>query len=325
MVTVIPKYLQLICIFFILFGINISKVVASDCDVIKNILPYVDDESFKSEFERNSNCCDVKGIGCDSQKQNIASVSLKKKHVTDFKSVVEELKNLKYLYKLNLSKSNLTGSLPVELKYLKNLSYLNLSENDLEGYIPYELSELKNLGELRLNNNVNLKGYIPPFTGVKSCTYYKTSLCSLTGGGCHADIQCYKEEIIDTNKHNGNSDPNANVDRAITNESERTYMVGDPGIDDDDDDDIDNYDLNKIIKDKNDNDSNDNNEKGGSNVFKKILTTIITILIIIIVTIVCWRYREYLGPILVAIAHFLCCLFFCVKYCENDIALDMMA
>jgi len=56
------------------FGINISKVVASDCDVIKKILRYVDDESFKSEFERKLNCCDVKGIGCDNQKQTIASV-----------------------------------------------------------------------------------------------------------------------------------------------------------------------------------------------------------------------------------------------------------
>jgi len=74
MVTVIPKYLQLICISFILFGINISKVVASDCDVIKNILPYVDDISFKNEFENTPNCCDVKGIGCDDQKQVIASV-----------------------------------------------------------------------------------------------------------------------------------------------------------------------------------------------------------------------------------------------------------
>ena len=71
-----------------------------------------------------------------------------------------------------------------------------------------------------------MKGYISPFTGIDSCKYYKTDLCSLTGNGCHADIQCYKEEIIDTNKHNGNPDPNANVDRAIRDESERTFMVG---------------------------------------------------------------------------------------------------
>ena len=99
-----------------------------------------------------------------------------------------------------------------------------------------------------MDNNPNLKGYIPPFTGIQSCKYYKTGLCSLTGKGCHHDIQCYKEEIIESNKYNGNPDPNANVDRAIKDESERVFMVGDPGIDDDDDDDIDNYDIIDIIE-----------------------------------------------------------------------------
>jgi len=51
-------------------------------------------------------------------------------------------------------------------------------------------------------------------------------LCTLKGEKCRASIQCYKEEIEEGNKNNGSPDPNAFVDRGITDPKDRNVKEG---------------------------------------------------------------------------------------------------
>ena len=66
--------------------------------------------------------------------------------------------------RLSLSRSQLSGSIPVELGQLTNLIWLDLSESQLSGSIPVELGQLTNLILLNLQSN-NLSGSIPAELG----------------------------------------------------------------------------------------------------------------------------------------------------------------
>jgi len=68
MAKVIRNYFNLILI--ILIGINIINVIASDCDIFTNIVSYIDDKSYKQQYEKSENCCSFKDITCDYN-QNI--------------------------------------------------------------------------------------------------------------------------------------------------------------------------------------------------------------------------------------------------------------
>jgi len=270
MATIINKYFHLLFIIFIIFGINIIKVAASeDCDAFSKVLPYIENDDFKKQFGKELNCCFVDSIiTCDPKYENIISVVIDGKNATNVESILMEMENLKHLTTLvvtgsklsyipdnignikqlenlnlasnkiksgipssigdieslrilNLSNNNITGTIPSNFKKLKKLTYLNLSNNDLEGYIPIDLIEMSSIEELYLENNEHLDGYVPPFPAVTKCTYENTELCTLKGEKCPAPIQCYKEEIEDGNKHNGSTDPNKYVDKAITDKSER--------------------------------------------------------------------------------------------------------
>jgi len=291
------KYFHLICAIFILFGINISKVIASDCDAFANIIPYINSDYFKEKAEKELNCCYLSDfVKCDGN-DNITEIILESLEITNFKKVMEQfipmekltriemkyltldttelpseignlihlkqlrinyskikdisngLTNLKSLEDLDLSDNKIksipssifelssltsldlsnnaiSGSIPAEFTKLKNLNTLKLGKNQLEGYIPYEIIEMTNLFELDLMSNEKLKGYVPPMSGLKLCEYGGTNLCTLKGDTCRAPIQCYKEEIIDSNNHNGNPDPNMYLDRAITSKRDRNVQPG---------------------------------------------------------------------------------------------------
>jgi len=295
MTSIVQKYFHLIGILFILFGINILKVKASqDCDNFSKVIEYVGDSTFRENYKKELNCCyNKKIINCD-ENENIVSVQLNNQKVKDIENVIsylgklehlveliinygdidyipssiENLKNLnvlnlsnnkissipenignlvklehldlddnkiksipknfanlKNLFYLNLSR-NKFESIPKDLKNLNNLNYLNLAYNEISGYIPLDFLELKKLENLFLNNNKKLDGYVPPFENVKDCDYKDTDLCTLKDEECRASIQCYKEEILDGNKNNGSPDPNAYVDRAITNQEDRNVVSG---------------------------------------------------------------------------------------------------
>jgi len=310
------KFINLICMIFLLFGINISLVWSNDCESFGKIAPLVEElvkthgeETFEEKYKKELDCCYIDNLECDNQ-NNVIGIHFSYKVITDLNAFFEGLGNLKSLVEinmtdmyynnmeqpinvgnienlkklvftsskypnlftntdlifmpeglqnlkkleilelshnsikgnitdyvnryfvnmdslknLNLQGNNLAGPIPAEIKYMKNLESLDLSYNNLDGYIPYELNEMNNLKNLYINNNKELEGYVPLFPNLKRCNYKNTVLCTLKGEKCHAPIQCYKLEIEDGNKHNGVSDPNAHLDRAITYKSEREVNV----------------------------------------------------------------------------------------------------
>ena len=82
---------------------------------------------------------------------------------------------------LDLSRFNLTGSIPPELGNLSNLSYLDLSHNSLRGPIPPELSNLLNLTYVDISDN-GLTGPIPPDLGQLFDLTYLNLSCNITFG-----------------------------------------------------------------------------------------------------------------------------------------------
>jgi len=300
----------IICILFIILGINIPSVWANDCDFFTEIVPLVDEVlnsateiNFPERYSKELDCCYIDEITCDEQ-NNIVGIefsSVKIKDLNAFFKGLGKLKNLseikmknmyhsisdkpfdvgdienlqhfvftsnKYpnffyntvlgfmplgleklkkletlnlsnnsikgklsdyeyiflmdsLKEMDLSNNDLEGKIPSKFKYMKNLESLDLSYNELEGYIPYDLEEMNNLHYFYVNDNEKLEGYGPLFKNLENCNYKNTGVCTLKGEKCHAPIQCYKLEIEDGNKNNGNPDPNANIDRAITDRSER--------------------------------------------------------------------------------------------------------
>ncbi len=75
-----------------------------------------------------------------------------------------QITGLTYLWSLDLSGNNLTGSIPSGMGDLRGLQELELSQNNLTGGIPGELDSLPNLKKLRLRGN-QLTGSIPTWLG----------------------------------------------------------------------------------------------------------------------------------------------------------------
>jgi len=292
---------------------TISKAIDSeDCENLSKLTSYFDSE-YKEKIEKESTCCDVEGVSCEEG--GIVSLSLNGKHITDVNSFISKLGDLKHLTTLkieeleaselpseignleNLKELKITKSkitkIPKELANLKKLTTLDLSDNKLEGYIPYKLYKLENLSDLHLNGNKDLKGYVPPFPKMISCSYSGTGLCTLKGETCHASIQCYKDEIKEGNRHNGSSDEYAYTDRAITSESERNVSVGDPGI----------------------GDGVSSKPKTVMDVVRSFFNYIITLLIIIILIIACWKYRATVIPLVISLFE---CAICCALYAAEE-------
>mmetsp|Transcript_7252 Transcript_7252/g.10922 ORF Transcript_7252/g.10922 Transcript_7252/m.10922 type:complete len:1551 (-) Transcript_7252:120-4772(-) len=69
-----------------------------------------------------------------------------------------------HVYKINLGKNGLDGTIPTEIGTLSNLLGLSLSQNDLDGAIPTEIGKLSSFFELNLYDN-HLSGTIPSELG----------------------------------------------------------------------------------------------------------------------------------------------------------------
>ncbi|KAI3461140.1 hypothetical protein Pfo_017803 [Paulownia fortunei] len=82
---------------------------------------------------------------------------------------------------MDLSKNNLSGSIPKELTSLVELRSLNLSGNHLTGLIPDSIGDMKQLESLDFSRN-SLSGEIPnSFTIMSSLNYVNLSCNNLTG------------------------------------------------------------------------------------------------------------------------------------------------
>ncbi|KAK7380533.1 hypothetical protein VNO78_33046 [Psophocarpus tetragonolobus] len=141
-----------------------------------------------SEDENNGDCCKWKRVKCNNATGHVQVLDL---HGEDEKYLMGavnitsliELQNLEYLdlswndfiyvhipkhigcftnlRYLNLSYSEVSGSIPFELGNLSKLEYLNLNNNHLFGEIPSQLGKLARLQYLDLRHNNDIHGEIP--------------------------------------------------------------------------------------------------------------------------------------------------------------------
>ena len=75
-----------------------------------------------------------------------------------------ECNDLDQITKVDLSRMQLSGSIPAEMfLLLKHLKVLNLSKNNLTGVLPKQILELTDLEELDLHSNPRLKGHVSPY------------------------------------------------------------------------------------------------------------------------------------------------------------------
>ncbi|KAM3747297.1 hypothetical protein ACB098_05G024600 [Castanea mollissima] len=74
---------------------------------------------------------------------------------------MEYKKNLLLVRLIDLSRNNLSGSIPAEISDLSELRFLNLSRNHLMGKIPEKIGSMKELESVDLSRN-HLSGEIPP-------------------------------------------------------------------------------------------------------------------------------------------------------------------
>ncbi|KAJ7973994.1 LRR receptor-like kinase [Quillaja saponaria] len=102
--------------------------------------------------------CSWKGITCSPQ-DRVISLSLPDTFL-NLSSLPSQLSSLSSLRLLNLSSTNVSGTIPSSFGQLSHLRLLDLSSNSLFGSIPAELGGLSSLQFLFLNSN-KLSGRIP--------------------------------------------------------------------------------------------------------------------------------------------------------------------
>ncbi|KAB2083657.1 hypothetical protein ES319_A05G283500v1 [Gossypium barbadense] len=111
---------------------------------------------------KSSTPCLWQGITCSPQNR-VISLSLPNIFL-NISSFPSQLSSLSSLQLLNLSSTNISGSIPPSFGKLVHLRLLDLSSNSLTGSIPQELGQLSLLQFLFLNSN-GLSGGIPPQLG----------------------------------------------------------------------------------------------------------------------------------------------------------------
>ncbi|XP_020535229.1 receptor-like protein 9a isoform X2 [Jatropha curcas] len=89
---------------------------------------------------------------------SVAGIDLSRNELTG--SIPQELGDLGKILSLNLSHNHLTGSIPVSFSNLKSIESLDLHNNNLSGEIPTQLAALNFLGTFNVAYN-NLSGRIP--------------------------------------------------------------------------------------------------------------------------------------------------------------------
>ena len=111
----------------------------------------------------NCNLANLYGIGLD-ENERVSFIGLSPPNDVNNNlsgTIPNEIKNLTYLYWLDLSNNQLIGNIPLGIFNLENLATLDLSNNNLTNYIPSELGNLIRIAWLDLSNN-ELIGSIPP-------------------------------------------------------------------------------------------------------------------------------------------------------------------
>ena len=101
---------------------------------------------------------------------------------------------------MNLSRNDLSGSIPEEIGSLELLESLDLSWNELSGTIPPSISNFQALGMLNLSNN-HLSGNIP--TGNQLQTLVDPSIYGNNIGLCGSPLSTCLDEGTEDHKEHG--------------------------------------------------------------------------------------------------------------------------
>ncbi|KAK9664775.1 hypothetical protein RND81_14G067300 [Saponaria officinalis] len=102
--------------------------------------------------------CNWTSITCSSDQKHVTEINIQ--YLPLQLPLFANLSSFKFLQKLVISASNLTGSIPDDIGDVYTLVSVDLSANSLSGSIPKTLGNLKNLQDLVLNSN-QFTGKIP--------------------------------------------------------------------------------------------------------------------------------------------------------------------
>ena len=110
-------------------------------------------EIFRFDDFSNQHTCEWPGITCGFNDKFIQEINLSNTNLQG--SIITELGLLQSLEVIDLSSNRLTGSVVKQIEYLIDLKTLNLANNKLDGTIdPIMSSTLMNLRSLDLSNNL---------------------------------------------------------------------------------------------------------------------------------------------------------------------------
>ncbi|PKU63546.1 putative LRR receptor-like serine/threonine-protein kinase [Dendrobium catenatum] len=165
-------YSSFLLILFFPQNFIISSVQSSGDAVallsFKSHITYDPDGALASWGNSSLHFCNWLGVTCSNHSSNEARVSALELLGFDLAGFLSpSLGNLSFLYKLHISETRISGSIPHELGSLSNLRLLNLSHNSLVGEIPHTLSQCSLLQIISLKYNM-LDGEIP--SNLSLCT-----------------------------------------------------------------------------------------------------------------------------------------------------------
>ncbi|CAN6686358.1 unnamed protein product [Malus baccata var. baccata] len=131
--------------------ISLITSLSSDGQALLSLLPEKQYSVLSSWDSSSETPCSWQGITCSPQNR-VLSLSLPNIFL-NLSSLPPHLSSLSYLQLLNLSSTNISGTIPPSFGQLTHLRLLDLSSNSLTGPIPPELGNLSALQFLLLNSN----------------------------------------------------------------------------------------------------------------------------------------------------------------------------
>ncbi|XP_031103869.1 probable LRR receptor-like serine/threonine-protein kinase At3g47570 [Ipomoea triloba] len=111
-----------------------------------------------ASWNESTSFCEWAGITCGHKHQRVVQVNLSSSNLQG--SLSPAIGNLSFLRVILLQKNSLTGIIPSEIGRLSRLQMLSLANNSFSGEIPKNISQCRLLNSIQLGGN-NLTGKLP--------------------------------------------------------------------------------------------------------------------------------------------------------------------